>query len=202
VALSCGGGIVLGNPQGARYDHTAVEEPSPHPASLDDEALLRECRVERGRFRLAGPGGQHRNKVETGVRLLHEPTGLSAQASERRQQTENQRVALRRLRLVLALHVRRPVRLHPFDGYEPSERWRRHADPGAGALRVNPDHRDLPAILAEAMDLVSACDFDVREAATLSGVTMTQLVKLLRIEPEALERINAERASRSQRRLK
>ena len=37
-----------------------------------DAELLAECRVEARRD--SGPGGQHRNKVESAIRLVHEPT--------------------------------------------------------------------------------------------------------------------------------
>lgn len=62
----------------------------------DDDALLGECDVEP--FRGSGPGGQHRNKTETGVRLLHRPSGLVVQASERRSRQQNLGVAVQRLR--------------------------------------------------------------------------------------------------------
>ena len=65
-------------------------------AALTDEVLLAQCVVTP--FRGSGPGGQHRNKVETGVRLLHEPTGIVVQASERRSRTQNMGVAVDRLR--------------------------------------------------------------------------------------------------------
>ena len=51
-------------------------------AELDDDDLLAQCRVET--MRGSGPGGQHRNKVESAVRLTHEPTGIVVTASERR----------------------------------------------------------------------------------------------------------------------
>ncbi|MBL8747233.1 MAG: peptide chain release factor-like protein, partial [Phycisphaerae bacterium] len=78
-----------------------------HPAALDDEALLAQCDMTKNRS--SGPGGQHRNKVESQVHLFHTPTGVSAQAAERRSSHENKRVALRRLRLLLAVEVRRGV---------------------------------------------------------------------------------------------
>ncbi len=45
----------------------------------------------------SGPGGQHRNKATTGVRLTHGPTGVQATATERRSRAANLKVALRRL---------------------------------------------------------------------------------------------------------
>src|SRR5947209_19951057 len=78
----------------------------PHPAALAADRLLAEC--ETRRLRRSGPGGQNRNKVETAVVLTHRPTGLVAEANERRSQAENGRVALHRLRLALALAVRSP----------------------------------------------------------------------------------------------
>lgn len=43
---------------------------------LTDRELQMQCRVET--LRSSGPGGQHRNKTESAVRLLHLPTGLVA----------------------------------------------------------------------------------------------------------------------------
>jgi len=71
----------------------------------DLKKLSRECRIEF--FRASGPGGQRRNKVETGVRIVHIPTGLRARASERRSQARNRAEALRRLAARLALLRRR-----------------------------------------------------------------------------------------------
>ena len=67
--------------------------------ALDDARLLGECGVEF--FAAGGPGGQHRNKTATGVRLTHRPTELSVTATERRSQARNRAVALERLRVGL-----------------------------------------------------------------------------------------------------
>lgn len=48
-------------------------------------------------FRGSGKGGQHRNKVETGVRIRHPASGAVAEACEERQQGQNKRIAFRRL---------------------------------------------------------------------------------------------------------
>jgi ribosome-associated protein len=82
--------------------------------ALGDAALAAECREE---FLVAGgPGGQHRNKAATGVRLLHLPTGVLVTATERRSQAMNRGAALERLRARLAAlsHVpRRRVATRP-----------------------------------------------------------------------------------------
>ena len=47
--------------------------------------------------RSSGPGGQHVNKVETAIRLVHTLSGLVAQASEHRSREMNRRLAYERL---------------------------------------------------------------------------------------------------------
>ena len=78
--------------------------------ALDDEALLRQCEVST--FIGGGPGGQHRNKTASAVRLVHLPTGVTVTATERRSQLRNRGAALERLRAVLTglARVRRPRR--------------------------------------------------------------------------------------------
>jgi protein subunit release factor B len=58
-----------------------------------------EIRVET--FKASGPGGQHRNKRETAVRVRHLPSGISALATEHRSQARNKVLALRRLEMKL-----------------------------------------------------------------------------------------------------
>jgi len=68
--------------------------------ALPEVALLAECVEEF--FIASGPGGQHRNKTESGVRLTHGPTGVTVSATERRSQSQNRGAALKRLRERLA----------------------------------------------------------------------------------------------------
>jgi hypothetical protein len=157
-----------------------------HHAALPEPALLRDC--DETRTRRGGPGGQHRNKVETAVVLLHRPTGLTAEASERRSQAENRRVAVRRLRLALALGHRLPP-----DPAGPSRLWRARAS--GGRIRVALDHADYPALVAEAFDRLAACSWQLPPAAAALGVSPSQLARLCRREPAAWTALGRERVA-------
>jgi protein subunit release factor A len=83
-------------------------DPPPVPESDDD--LLAECRIQT--FRSGGKGGQHQNTTETGVRLVHRPTGIRCESRTERSQHRNRQRALARLRKKLeALHHRPEPRI-------------------------------------------------------------------------------------------
>jgi RF-1 domain len=135
---------------------------------LPDEAtLLAECDVDT--YRASGPGGQKRNKTESAVRLRHRPSGLSVIAEESRSQHENRARALRRLRQMLALRLRRPI---VEDGVP--EVVQACIDK-RGRLEVG--HRDaryLPAAAA-VLDLLVAFNGSVAETAKRLGITTGNL---------------------------
>jgi len=58
-------------------------------------------------FRGSGPGGQHRNTSETGVRITHLPTGIMATATESRSRHMNLQRAMNRLAEKLAARSRK-----------------------------------------------------------------------------------------------
>lgn len=196
-----------------------------HPAAWPDELLLRDCTV--GQSRSSGPGGQHRNKVSTQVTITHRPTGLAATAGERRSAIDNKRVALKRLRLKLAIEHRTGIP----DGEIGSALWRsrvqrprknqkppqkdedpffmemgitlRNSTPPApqGRIVCNPSHRDYPAILAEALDAIGASGWEPKTAAIRLGVSMSQLLKLIKDHSHAWGQLNEQRESRGLHRL-
>lgn len=73
----------------------------------DRETLEKQVRMTF--LRGSGPGGQHRNKVETGVRLFHPPSGITVSATERRSQIQNRELAFERLTERLEARNRRPA---------------------------------------------------------------------------------------------
>lgn len=82
-------------PRGAMF--AAMDTPAPpFPIPTSDEDLLAQCRVET--FRSGGPGGQHQNVTESGVRLVHLPTGVRVTVREERSQHRNRSLAVARLR--------------------------------------------------------------------------------------------------------
>ena len=59
-----------------------------------------EYRIEK--FHCGGKGGQNVNKVETGVRIIHIPTGIVSQSTEERSQFQNRQRAMEKLKEKLA----------------------------------------------------------------------------------------------------
>src|SRR6516162_6354319 len=58
------------------------------------EIDIKDDDLKRETFRSGGPGGQHQNKTESGVRFTHLPTGIAAESRNERSQHKNAQVAL------------------------------------------------------------------------------------------------------------
>ena len=164
-----------------------------HPSQLPESLLLEQCLVRRTRH--TGPGGQHRNKVETAIEIVHTPTGITTFAAERRSQEANRQVAVFRMRLLLA------IRLRAVECTEviPSQLWSSRCR--NQRISCNETHEDFPTLLAEALDAVDAKEYDVRRAAAALGCSTTQLVRFIAKNSEAWTSVNAERVSRGLNRL-
>ena len=164
-----------------------------HPTATPSRELLKQ--TAETRTKRSGPGGQHRNKTETAVILVHEPTGIAAEASERRSQAENRKVALGRLRMKLALEHRAPA-----SGSGPSGLWA--ARTRSGRLVISPDHDDFPTLIAEALDQLQAGRFEVPRAAQHFGISPSQLVRLFKKSSAAWDALNKYRTAAGLPRLK
>jgi hypothetical protein len=164
----------------------AMAESRGHPATLAEANLLADCELRRQRR--SGPGGQHRNKVETAVVITHQPTGIRGEASERRSQEENRQRALFRLRVNLALQVRADVARERFSV---SALWESRCH--AGRVSINSEHADFPALLSEALDVLAAKEMDVKQVAVVLGCSTSQLIKFLQQEPRAIALVNEQR---------
>jgi peptide chain release factor 2 len=65
------------------------------------DIVLRDDELKRDVFRSGGPGGQHQNKTESGVRYTHLPTGVAAESRSERSQHKNDANALATLKAKL-----------------------------------------------------------------------------------------------------
>lgn len=114
-------------------------EPQPVP---DLEELEKE--VEVTVYQASGPGGQHRNRTYSAVRLKHLPTGIVVTAADSRSQLRNRRIALERLAARLAEHYYEdPPRVPTKKSRSVRQRERRDKEHQAQRKRLRqPPHRN------------------------------------------------------------
>ncbi|MBI5723246.1 MAG: peptide chain release factor-like protein [Planctomycetes bacterium] len=153
----------------------------PNYLDLSDERLVAQCDLHT--YRSSGPGGQHRNKVSSAVRLLHRPTGITAHGDDSRSQHQNKRLAISRLRMNIALRIRRPV--DPANCTIPAivrECVFLPKNAGPDSLKRiaigRKDFRFWP-VAAWLLDLLDACQGRLADAAGILGVTSSNLTHVL-----------------------
>ena len=163
-----------------------------------DDALIAQCEVDR--YRASGPGGQHRNKTESAVRLRHRPTGVTAIGEDSRSQAENKIHAVRRLRAAIALEVREPVAL---DGFAPSPRLAALVAGGTAPLGAKTRLTgEYWAAIGELLDLLVAGDVEIAATAQRLGLTTGALSKLLLHDDLVARTVNDLRRARGMRPLR
>lgn len=149
-----------------------------------DAALIDDCTVQT--YKASGPGGQHRNKVTSAIRLVHPGSGLTVTASESPSQHENRARAVKRMREAIALAARVPL----------PERitWPENVDVKDGRLRVNERNPALPHVIALVLDSVEAHGGRLAAAAAALELTTSSLARFLEAHPKAWGEANAIRA--------
>lgn len=148
--------------------------------ALTDAELLAQCTVET--LRASGPGGQKRNTTESTVRLRHRPTDITANGTESRSQATNRQVALRRLRLRLALSVREPW---PHDGNGASRQLLALIDRALG-----PKNPAYVVALAELLDAFVSCNVSISATASALNRSSAAVSRALTATPELLATVN------------
>lgn len=157
-----------------------------HPVLLSDDDLLSECSVTR--LKRGGPGGQHRNKVETAVRLVHEPSGVIAEANETRSQERNRAEAVSRLRYLLALECRSDDR--PAEDL--ADIWDQHRK--GDRMPTSAHANSAPLLLTHVFDTLDEMNYELPASAKLLHISTSQLVKFLKSNGQVWQAVNARRA--------
>ena len=155
--------------------------------AADDGQLLRQC--DQHEYRSSGPGGQHRNKVSSAIRLRHRPTGISAHGDDSRSQHQNRALALKRLRMNIACQHRRGADLAgPVPDYVRQCTFVARGGEAAGRLRLAVGVRDQRFwhVAAYLLDLLDAAGGSLAVAAEVIGVTSSNFAKVLDSERHLL----------------
>ena len=147
-----------------------------------DDALIAQCEVDR--YRASGPGGQHRNKTESAVRLRHRLSGVAAIGEDSRSQAENKVHAVRRLRSAIALELREPIA-------SVSPRLATLVAGGTAPLGAKTRLTgEYWAAIAELLDLLVAGGLEIAATAQRLGITTGALSKLLLHDDAVARKVN------------
>ncbi len=181
------GKTTLARPRRRVYHACKMNERDEYLAA-DDPALLAQCEVHI--YKSSGPGGQHRNKVSSAIRLHHRPTGIKALANESRSQHNNKTQALRRLRMNIACRLRCTASQADFSPPEVVAECLFTARGGqaAGTKRLGVGRKDRRfwRVGAVLLDLLEASAGQLAPAAAAIGITTGNFTRVLKSDRHLL----------------
>lgn len=140
---------------------------------LDDTSLLGQCTVKT--YIGSGPGGQHRNKTQSGVRLTLREWNLEIHSCEDRSAHINKIHAIHRMRLAIALQIRQvPAETIPFPF------------PGSQG-HIQSSNALYPAFVADVLDRLVATKGSHKAVAQAWDLSPTRLLKFIQADKEFLQ---------------
>jgi hypothetical protein len=138
---------------------------------LSDAELLKLCETQA--YKGSGPGGQHRNKTNSGVKLRL--INIESYSCDDRSSHINKILALKKLRLKIALQIREePALQTPF------------AFPGTGG-KISADNKLYPEFVADVLDRIKVANGDLGEAAKMWNLSKSALNKIILADKKVLE---------------
>lgn len=140
--------------KGRIHTSTATVAILPEAEEVDLEIRSEDLRIDT--FRASGAGGQHVNKTESAIRIVHEPTGMTVECQTERSQLRNREIAMEMLRSRLyAMEQERlakergDMRAGQVGGAERSEKIRTYNFPQDRVTdhRISENFSNLPGIM-------------------------------------------------------
>ena len=99
---------------GRRHTSFASVEVMPEFTDLNDDIEIRDEDIEVTAHRSSGAGGQHINKTDSAIRILHKPTGIVVGCQTQRSQLQNRDFAMKMLKSKL-MEIKQRENLQKID---------------------------------------------------------------------------------------